>query len=249
MIRSLCGGGYEGHIYPVNPRYEEVQGLVCYPDLESLPESVDLAVMNLAGHRLEAARPVCEHLAYSSCFNQSKASDIYKQLNEVLIIDGRYDHRKIQKMALDRFATGEEKGWLLDFLEMNRPCRQIALEGSAEMHPLFVSMFASWFAENDETTVAIIQDEITLGDANRTINRRGPQRQAESIRLGQGITQGLEASHQQQEQQRVVATGKLQQWLYQQQLLQQNQQYINSLYRPRTTQCQYVGYQLQCTTF
>lgn len=30
------------NIVPVNPRYEEVLGQTCYPDLESIPESVDI---------------------------------------------------------------------------------------------------------------------------------------------------------------------------------------------------------------
>ncbi len=29
-------------VYPVNPQYEEVLGMKCYPDLRSLPEKVDL---------------------------------------------------------------------------------------------------------------------------------------------------------------------------------------------------------------
>ena len=54
MVRSLTEGGYSGGIYPVNPRYEDVHGITCYGSLEELPTCVDLAVLNLAGHRLEA---------------------------------------------------------------------------------------------------------------------------------------------------------------------------------------------------
>ncbi|OZI17774.1 acetate--CoA ligase family protein [Bordetella genomosp. 7] len=37
--------GYAGHVYPVNPKYQEVFGLRCWPDIESVPQSVDLAVL------------------------------------------------------------------------------------------------------------------------------------------------------------------------------------------------------------
>jgi len=37
--------GYEGGIYPINPKYESVFGLRCWPDVESLPAAVDLAVL------------------------------------------------------------------------------------------------------------------------------------------------------------------------------------------------------------
>ena len=55
MVRSIHGGGFPGRLYAVNPRYQEVHGIACYPDLAALPESVDLVILNLAGHRLEAA--------------------------------------------------------------------------------------------------------------------------------------------------------------------------------------------------
>ena len=90
-------------------------------------------------------------------------------------------------MALDRFATDEEKGWLLEVVEESHPCRQIFLEGAAEVHPQIVSMLLSWFAEDTENMAAIIQDEITLGDANRRFNRLDPQRAAELTRLAERI--------------------------------------------------------------
>lgn len=39
--------GYPGRIYPVNPRYETLWGLKCYPSLAALPEIVDNAVINV----------------------------------------------------------------------------------------------------------------------------------------------------------------------------------------------------------
>ena len=40
MAKYLLAHGFE--VFPVNPRYSEVLGLTCYPDLESLPEPVDV---------------------------------------------------------------------------------------------------------------------------------------------------------------------------------------------------------------
>jgi predicted CoA-binding protein len=40
MAKYLLDHGYQ--VFPVNPRYEEVLGRTCYPDLESLPEPVDV---------------------------------------------------------------------------------------------------------------------------------------------------------------------------------------------------------------
>lgn len=40
--------GFEGAVYPVNPKYDEVFGWPCWPDIESLPEAPDLAVLAIA---------------------------------------------------------------------------------------------------------------------------------------------------------------------------------------------------------
>ncbi len=36
---------FKGKIYPVNPRVEEISGLKCYPDIGSLPETPDVAII------------------------------------------------------------------------------------------------------------------------------------------------------------------------------------------------------------
>jgi len=43
-IRNLLYG-YEGDIYPVNPRYKEIHGLPCYPSIDDIPPPVDLAIL------------------------------------------------------------------------------------------------------------------------------------------------------------------------------------------------------------
>lgn len=48
-------GGFEGNIYPLNPGYDSVLGLPCYPDLSSLPETVDHVIFAVSDQRLEAA--------------------------------------------------------------------------------------------------------------------------------------------------------------------------------------------------
>nr|WP_314359763.1 acetate--CoA ligase family protein [uncultured Achromobacter sp.] len=47
-LELLTRFGYAGGIYPVNPKYQEVFGLRCWPDIEAVPEPVDLAVLAIA---------------------------------------------------------------------------------------------------------------------------------------------------------------------------------------------------------
>ena len=47
-LRNLVGGGFNGVVYPVNPKREAVFGIPCYPDVKSLPKAPDLAVIMTA---------------------------------------------------------------------------------------------------------------------------------------------------------------------------------------------------------
>lgn len=45
VTRNILGAGFEGNIFPVNPKYEMVAGVAAYPDIPSLPSAPDLGVI------------------------------------------------------------------------------------------------------------------------------------------------------------------------------------------------------------
>ena len=45
ILVSLIWGGFEGPIWPVNPSADEVEGLKCHPDIKSIGQKPDLAVI------------------------------------------------------------------------------------------------------------------------------------------------------------------------------------------------------------
>jgi acetyltransferase len=54
-LRFLQEKGYRGRIFPVNPKYASIAGLPCFPDVASLPEAPDLAVIAVpAAHVLSS---------------------------------------------------------------------------------------------------------------------------------------------------------------------------------------------------
>lgn len=55
VLRNLEAGGYQGNVYPVNPRYEELGGHRCFAAVGDLPETPDLAVFAVGDTRVEAA--------------------------------------------------------------------------------------------------------------------------------------------------------------------------------------------------
>lgn len=44
-LKNLVSGGFNGVVYPINPKYEAVMGIQCYPDVKGLPKTPDLAVI------------------------------------------------------------------------------------------------------------------------------------------------------------------------------------------------------------
>ena len=53
MMLELIEGGYDGRIYPINPRYEEILGRGCYDTIAELPEPVDVAILGVPNRALE----------------------------------------------------------------------------------------------------------------------------------------------------------------------------------------------------
>ncbi|NVM57695.1 MAG: acetate--CoA ligase family protein [Desulfobacterales bacterium] len=45
ILNNLLQYGYGGAVYPINPRAQEILGCKAYPDLESVPSKIDLAVV------------------------------------------------------------------------------------------------------------------------------------------------------------------------------------------------------------
>ena len=45
VMRNLVAGGFAGAIYPVNPKYDQVQGFRAYTRPDELPAAPDLAIV------------------------------------------------------------------------------------------------------------------------------------------------------------------------------------------------------------
>ncbi len=53
MVKQLIIGGFTGEAAAVNPRYGEVEGIACFPSLQTLPFVPDLVLLGVGNHRLE----------------------------------------------------------------------------------------------------------------------------------------------------------------------------------------------------
>ncbi len=54
MVETALASGYDGPIYLVNPKYQEIEKRRCYPSLSKLPEAPDLVVAGVGSKQVEA---------------------------------------------------------------------------------------------------------------------------------------------------------------------------------------------------
>ena len=52
VITNLQRFGYAGRVFPINPRYTEIHGLPCYPDLAATPETPDTVVVAIPAEQV-----------------------------------------------------------------------------------------------------------------------------------------------------------------------------------------------------
>jgi len=66
ILKSMIDGQYEGKIFPVNPKADEVEGLKCYPNLSSIGEVVDLVIVVIPAKFTVGCMEECAKLGVNS---------------------------------------------------------------------------------------------------------------------------------------------------------------------------------------
>jgi len=59
FLAGLLRAGFPGNIYPVNPKATEIRGLKAYPDVRSIPETVDFVIIGVPAIRVPGVLEDC----------------------------------------------------------------------------------------------------------------------------------------------------------------------------------------------
>jgi acyl-CoA synthetase (NDP forming) len=85
-VRNLIRGGFGGHIFPVNPSADEIEGLKCFESIASIPERLDCAMLVIpASEMVKAARECADAgvrsviIAASGFAETGEAADVERQ--------------------------------------------------------------------------------------------------------------------------------------------------------------------------
>jgi acetyltransferase len=79
ILTNLIGAPFKGKIYPVNPKRQEVLGLLCYPSISDVPEPVDLAIIVTPAATVPGLMRECVKAKVKSCIVISAG---FKELGE-----------------------------------------------------------------------------------------------------------------------------------------------------------------------
>jgi acetate---CoA ligase (ADP-forming) len=127
MVEQLVRGGFEGPVYPVNPRYDEVLGLRCYGGIDEVPEAVDLVLLGIPNAVLE---------------EQLRAAADAGAGSAVIFASAHEDPRPGVAPLTDRLAAiAEEAGMAIcgancmGFLNVERSLRALAFVERDDLEP------------------------------------------------------------------------------------------------------------------
>ena len=94
ILANILHGGYEGDIYPVNPKADQILGLRAYPSLGEVPAGLDLAVVVVPAAfvpdvlRAVAAKGAGAAIIISGGFREAGREDLEQELRAVVAETG-----------------------------------------------------------------------------------------------------------------------------------------------------------------
>lgn len=96
IVRNLKMGGFQGEVYPVNPKYREICGYQCFPNLIEIGKPIDLAILAVNAELVPSVIRQCGKagialaVVLSSGFGEAgKAGvELQSQLDEAILQSG-----------------------------------------------------------------------------------------------------------------------------------------------------------------
>lgn len=89
VMHNLVNGGYEGEIYPINPKADEILGRRCYPNVSDVPGEIDVAVFAIPAKAVAGAldevgrKGVAAAVLIPSGFAETGNEEMQRELQEV----------------------------------------------------------------------------------------------------------------------------------------------------------------------
>jgi len=146
MVRQLKVGGFSGTVAAVNPKYDEVEGLACYPTLEEVPFVPELVVLGVGNRLLE---------------EQMEAAAERGARGVVVFASGLEDPPREPPLTERLRRIAREAGMVIcggncmGFVDVERGLRALAFEERADLEPGGVA----WISHSGSAFTALLHAE------------------------------------------------------------------------------------------
>ena len=92
ILKNMIDAGFEGKIFPINPKAQSIEGLKCHPDVESIGETPDLVIIIIPAKIVPAIMQQCAKIGVKSVIIITAG---FKEVGE----EGRELEKKISQIA------------------------------------------------------------------------------------------------------------------------------------------------------
>ncbi|MBN9516285.1 MAG: hypothetical protein J0H97_22970 [Alphaproteobacteria bacterium] len=133
--------------------------------------------------------------------------------------------------------------------EAGAECRKINLEGMGSLNPDMMALLAQAYAKVDAGYLGIVERKMTWGEFVRVREAARTEFLDQAMAIARQMDRELQAAHKAEVDEYKEAAKAILIWSEQQHAMYQRQKLIEAINRPRTTNCQYIGKRVTCTTF
>ncbi len=146
MVKELLVGGFSGELAAVNPRYDTVEGVACYPSLGDVPFAPDLVLLGVGNRLLE---------------EQMAASAERGARGVVVFASGLEDPPREPPLTRRLELIAREAGMVvcggncMGFADVERGLRALAFEERADLEPGGVT----WISHSGSAFTALLHAE------------------------------------------------------------------------------------------
>ena len=147
----------------------------------------------------------------------------------------------LQQLSDKSFANDAEINAILVTHPKLNDCRQQFLTQLSQTTPSISAIWASFFAENEQHLIKLIQKQTSWGEYLSGAKLRAADVQLRLTQESQRITAGLERSHEAELARRQAAASAFAQYM-------QTQEIINNMNRPVVTNCNAFGNTVNCVS-
>ena len=227
--------GYSECLWCVMPRLSALAVILVVPWLGSCSTGAQRQAQ-LIGGGIQAAKAES-----AACLQPINSDPTFEALTKHMPLED-INRATLLQMTDSTKATNHEVNLLSERHSRIQSCRKIFLEGLAKVAPSLVAVWVEEYAKADQNLVDLARQNVTWGEYIARTKNILAELQTKYVAALQKIQTNLEASHQQELAQRQAAANAMLQYY-------QNQQLLNAISRPVTTNCNRFGSMVNCTTY